>query len=86
MKSETNVKLTGFEEIVLMIASLVYGCKNRFEILDNVSILLKNEFMFDKSRFDIIKAVIKLEIENLLSKEENVHILIIFILEVQIYI
>lgn len=71
MKSETNVKLTGFEEIVLMIASLVYGCKNRFEILDNVSILLKNEFMFDKSRFDIIKAVIKLEIENLLSKEEQ---------------
>jgi ribonuclease HII len=40
-------------------------------MLDKISKLLKNKELFDKTRFEYVQAIIQMEIENLISKEEQ---------------
>lgn len=73
-KVESNLKLTAFEEIALMITCLIPECKNKFKMLDKISKFINNTELFDESRFEYIQAIIKLEIENLISKDEQENI------------
>lgn len=70
-KVKSNLKLDSFEELSLMLMCLVPECSNKAEILKNISEMLKKENLFDKEKFQFIQAVFKLEINNLLSKEER---------------
>lgn len=71
MKVKHNVKLTNFEEITLLLTCLIPECKNKAEILERISKMLKNETLFDENRFEYIQAIIKLEIKKFLPKEEK---------------
>ena len=50
---------------------LVPECENRYEKLKKICELLKNEKLFDEKKLELIKGTIKLEIDNLLTKEER---------------
>lgn len=71
MKAKSNLKLTSFEEITLLITSLVVECENKAEILGKAVKLLKNKSLFDEKRFEYIQGIIELEVDNLISKEEK---------------
>ena len=71
IKVESNLKLTVFEEIVILITCLIPECKNKAHMLDKISKLLKNKELFDKTRFEYVKTIIQMEIENLISKDEQ---------------
>ena len=71
IKSEHNIKLTAFEEIALLVMCLLPDCKNKADILGNIAKLLKNKSLFEKRRYEYIEAIIKLEINNLISKKER---------------
>lgn len=70
-KVESNLKLTAFEEIALLITCLIPECKNKFKMLDKILKFINNADLFDELRFDCIQAIIKLEFENLISKDEQ---------------
>lgn len=70
-KEQTNQKLTSIEEIDLMLMSLIVDEKNKTRKLRNICKILKNEDIFEKNRLDVIKSIIKLEIDNLLTKDEE---------------
>ena len=71
IKDESNLKLTVFEEIVVLLTCLIPECKKKAHMLDKISKLLKNKELFDKTRFEYVQAIIQMEIENLISKEEQ---------------
>lgn len=71
IKVESNLKLTVFEEIVVLLTCLIPECKNKAHMLDKISKLLKNKDLFDKTRFEYVKAIVQMEIENLISKDEQ---------------
>ena len=71
IKVESNLKLTVFEEIVVLLTCLIPECKKKAHMLDKISKLLKNKELFDKTRFEYVQAIIQMEIENLISKEEQ---------------
>ena len=50
---------------------LLPDCKNKADILGNIAKLLKNKSLFEKRRYEYIEAIIKLEIDNLISKKER---------------
>ena len=70
-KVKNNSKLTGNDEILLMLMCLVPKNKNKVEILTKICKMLKKEELFDKTKIDTFKGVISLEIQNLLSKVEQ---------------
>ena len=67
-----NIQLTSEEELHLMLMSLAETCTNKKVFLKQAVRLLKNEKLFNKDKIDIIKSVIKLEIDNLLSEDEKI--------------
>ena len=74
-KISSDIQLTGEEEIALMMRCLVYGFEDKVSTLKYISNLLKKKHLFDKERYQYISAIIKLEIENLISQEESEQIL-----------
>ena len=70
-KVKSNEKLTTFEEITIMLICLNPEWKSKGETLKKISKLLKKEELFDSTKYEYIKSIIKLEIENLLTKEEQ---------------
>lgn len=74
IKVESNLKLTVFEEIAILVTCLIPDCRKKAYMLDKISILLKNKELFDKRRFEYVQAIIQLEIENLISNEDRSNI------------
>lgn len=70
-KVKSKQQLTSFEEITLMLVSLNYENKSNLERLKKIRKLLENKKLFNESRYEYIESVIKLEIENLLTEEEQ---------------
>ena len=68
---ELNIQLTYKEELHLLIMCLIPKYKNKTELLIEISDVLKNEKSFREEKFQIIKAIINLEIKNLIPKEEQ---------------
>ena len=64
IKVKSNIKLTGKEEIALMLRSLEYNYENKAQTLEKVTKLLKKEHLFNKEKFQYFKGIIKLKIEN----------------------
>ena len=54
-----------------MLVSLNYENKSNLERLKKIRKLLENKKLFNESRYEYIESVIKLEIENLLTEEEQ---------------
>ena len=50
---------------------LEYNFKNKVETLNFIAELLKKEELFDEAKFEFIKTIVKLEIDNLLTKREK---------------
>ncbi|MBQ9160678.1 MAG: hypothetical protein IJ122_05070 [Methanobrevibacter sp.] len=71
IKATSNEKLTSFEEITLLVRCLEYNFKNKVETLNFIAELLKKEELFDEAKFEFIKTIVKLEIDNLLTKREK---------------
>lgn len=71
IKVESNTQLSHDEEIVLLLISLNPKFKGKCKILKRISELLENRKLFDETKFEFFQAIIELEIENLLSKEEQ---------------
>ena len=71
IKLKSNEQLTDDDEITLILMCLVPECENRYEKLKKICELLKNEKLFDEKKLELIKGIIKLEIDNLLTKEER---------------
>jgi hypothetical protein len=75
IKVKSNLKLTGFEEIALLLTCLIPECNNKANMLEKIYKLLKNEELFDKTKFDYIQVIIQIEIENLISKDKQQRII-----------
>ena len=75
IKVKSNLKLTGFEEIALLLTCLIPECNNKANMLEKIYKLLKNKELFDKTKFEYIQVIIQLEIENLISKDEQERII-----------
>lgn len=73
-KVKSNIKLTSFDEITLMLMCLSPKCKNKAEKFKNISKILKKKKLFDETKFEVIEAIIRMEIKNLLSKKEQTQI------------
>ena len=69
-KVKSNIKLSSFDEIDLMLRCLVYGFDDRYNALKNVCEILKHEELFNQDRLDFFKSIIDLEIRNFLTDEE----------------
>ena len=50
---------------------LVVDTANKTGKLRNICKILKNEEIFKKDRLDVVKSIIKLEIDNIITDEEN---------------
>ena len=70
-KCEQNIKLTGHDEISLMLMCLVKNCTDRFEKLYKITKILKHEDLFDKTKINVIKRVIEIEIDSFLTDDEK---------------
>lgn len=70
IKSKSNEKLTEYEEITLMLICL-QPKYDKAKYLKKINKLLKNEEIFYKERSGIVKQIINLEIQNLLTPEEQ---------------
>ncbi len=68
-KAKNNQKLTNQDEISLMLMSLLPKYKNKEKVLGKICKILKKENLFDKTKITTFKAVIGLEIENLVNKD-----------------
>lgn len=69
-KCASNIKLTSFEEIDLMLITLMPKYKDKAHLFQNICKILKKEYLFDETKLDFIKDIIMLEITRFLSKEE----------------
>ena len=54
-----------------MLMCLVVDTTNKTGKLRNICKILKNEEIFKKDRLDVVKSIIKLEIDNLITDDEN---------------
>lgn len=70
-KANNNIELTNNEEISLLLMCLLPKYKNKKEILGKICEILKKEYLFDKTKISTFKAVIKLEINNLMTDSEK---------------
>lgn len=71
MKVNSKMKLTSFEEITLLLECLVPEFENKLDILKRISEIIKNKELFDEKRYEFVKAIIELEIENFLTLDEQ---------------
>ena len=70
IKVKTNNKLTGIEEIILMLRCLVPSFHGKTSTLKKISKLLHKKELFDESRFQYFEAVILLEIHNIIPEKD----------------
>ena len=70
IKVKTNNKLTGIEEIILMLRCLVPSFHDKTSTLKRISKLLHKKELFDESRFQYFEAVILLEIHNIIPEKD----------------
>lgn len=68
---ESNILLTYEEELHLLIMCLIPKYKDKTKLLIEIFNVLKNEKAFRKEKLQIIKAIINLEIKNLIPKEDQ---------------
>lgn len=68
---ESYTKLTYKEELHIMLMSLAYKYDDKKALLAPIVELLKKEEVFHEEKVDIIRSVIQLEIDNLLSEDER---------------
>ena len=66
-----NVKLTYQEELNLMLMPLAFKYKDKKSLLKPIVELLRKDEIFHKEKIDIIKSIIKLEVNNFLSGAEK---------------
>ena len=71
IKVKSEKQLSSCEEITLMILCIVPDCKNRLQKLKKICNILKRKELFDESRFEFIQAIVRLEIDNLLTQNEQ---------------
>ena len=69
IKVNTNKKLTGEEEIVLMLRCLVPSFRKKASFLEEISKLLNKKELFDEFRFQYFEAVLMLEIHNVIPEK-----------------
>ena len=70
IKVNTNKKLTGEEEIILMLRCLVPSFRDKTSVLKKISKLLNRKELFDEFRFQFFEAVILLEIHNIIPEKD----------------
>ncbi|MBQ7928568.1 MAG: hypothetical protein IJ287_07520 [Methanobrevibacter sp.] len=70
-KVENNLKLTNMDKILLLLMCLVPKCKNKQEILEKICEMIKKPKLFDLLKIGTFKAIIGLEIKNLVSKDKQ---------------
>ena len=68
---ESYTKLTYEEELHIMLMPLAFKYKDKKALLKPIVELLKKEEIFHGEKIDIIRSVIQLEIDNLLSEDER---------------
>lgn len=68
---ESNIQLTFKEELHLLIMCLLPKYENKTELLIEIKEILKNEKYIRKEKIDVMKCIIGLEIDNLISKEDQ---------------
>ena len=68
---ESNIQLTFKEELHILIMCLLPKYEDKITILLDISELLKHEHVFRKEKINVIKAIINLQIKNLISKENQ---------------
>lgn len=66
-----NIQLTYREELHIMLMSLAEKYTDKKVFLKQAVKLLKNEKLFHEEKIDIIKSIIRLEIDNFLTEEEK---------------
>ena len=69
IKVNTNKKLTGEEEIVLMLRCLVPSFREKASFLKEISKLLDKKELFDEFRFQYFEAIVLLEIHNVIHEK-----------------
>lgn len=70
-KVENNLKLTNIDEILLLLMCLVPKCKNKQEILEKICKMIKKPKLFDVLKINTFKAIIGLEIKNLVTEDKQ---------------
>lgn len=70
-KVANNLKLSSFDEIDLMVMCLIVNQKNKVKLINQICKMLKKEELFDKTKLDTFKAVLKMVIKNLISEGER---------------
>nr|WP_294998450.1 hypothetical protein [uncultured Methanobrevibacter sp.] len=68
---ESNIQLTFKEELHLLIMCLLPKYENKTELLIEIKEILKNEKYIRKEKIDVMNGIIGLEIDNLISKEDQ---------------
>jgi len=68
---ESNIQLTFKEELHLLIMCLLPKYENKTELLIEIKEILKKEKYIRKEKIDVMKCIIGLEIDNLISKEDQ---------------
>ena len=69
--NKININLTYREELHLLLMSLTPKYDDKKKLLKSIVGLLKNEELFHKEKIEVIRSVIQLEIENLLTCDEQ---------------
>ena len=69
--NKININLTYREELHLLLMSLTPKYNDKKKLLKSIVGLLKNEEIFHEEKIDVIRSVIRLEIENLLTCDEQ---------------
>ena len=68
---ESNIQLTFKEELHLLIMCLLPKYENKTELLIEIKEILKKEKYIRKEKINVMKCIIGLEIDNLISKEDQ---------------
>ena len=71
IKVNTNKKLSGEEEIVLMLRCLVPSFREKASFLKEISKLLDKKELFDEFRFQYFEAIVLLEIHNVIPEDDG---------------
>ena len=67
-------KITPIEELAMLLQCTVKGFENRAETLKWICEVVQYKELFDETRYDHIAALVKLELDNLISREEKEYI------------
>ena len=71
IKVNSNTSLSNYEEIILLLVPIFPKFKGDVNVLIWISKILSNKELFDESKYEFIKFIVDLEIENFLTKDEQ---------------